>query len=36
MVPEKYFDNRIIQVNLPEIYAGEPVEFQTNVNQIFI
>jgi ATP-dependent Clp protease ATP-binding subunit ClpC len=34
MVPEKYFDNRIIQVNLPEIYAGDPAEFQTNVNQI--
>ena len=34
LVPEKYFDNRIIQVNLPEIYAGDPTEFQTNVNQI--
>ena len=34
LVPEKYFDNRIIQVNLAEVYAGDPVEFQTNVNQI--
>jgi len=34
LVPEKYLDNRIIQINLPELYAGEPIEFQTNVNQI--
>ncbi len=34
LVPEKYFDNRIIQINLAELYAGDPVEFQTNVNFI--
>lgn len=33
-VPEKYFDYRLIKINIPEIYAYNPNEFLTNIQLI--